>query len=183
MSGYPTDPGSPAQEPRPDGSMPPPAAGETAAALPEPPMAVRRAATILYISAGLAVIGLLLSLATRSSTEEAIRAATPSLTGAEVETAATLQLVVGGVVGLAFGFLYYLCGRKMLQGRSWARLVPTVLIGIGVLFSAVSLSAASAMTTTALISVLISLALGVAFLVSAWSRPSNDFFKAARVPR
>lgn len=179
MSGYPSDPDAPDESARPYGSMPPPSAGEAFAARPEPPQEVQRAATLLYITAAWGLIGLVISFFTL---EDALREATPTATDAEISTALTGGLIFAAIFGLAFAFLYFLCGRKMLEGRNWARIVPTVLIGIGLLFGVIGLGAGTA-TTTSLISIVISVVLGVAFLYFAWQRRSNEFFQAAKAPR
>ena len=179
MSGYQSDPSTPDEGAHPYGSMPPPSAGEAFAARPEPPQEVQKAATILYITAAWGLVGLVISFFT---IEDAVRDATPTLTDAEVSTAVTGGLIFASIFALAFAFLYFLCGRKMLEGRNWARIVPTVLIGIGLLFSLLGLGTGQ-ISGVSLVSLVISLALGAAFLFFAWRRPSSEFFKAARAPR
>jgi len=125
------------------------------------------------------LVGLVISFFT---TEDALREATPTATDAEISAAATGGLIFGSIFALAFAFLYFLCGRKMLEGRNWARIVPTVLIGIGLLFSLLGLGT-GLISGVALVSLVISLALGVAFLFFAWRRPASEFFQAARSPR
>lgn len=183
MSDNPSDPAATPREPvQPYGSMPPPSEHETSAVVPEPPQPVRRAATILYVIVAWSLLSLVLGFATTDATKDAIRDSDPTLTESQVEAAATLGLVVGAVFAIAFGLLYVLCARKMLQGRNWGRIVPTVLIGLGLLFGVIGLAAGGSTGTTS-IGLFISAALGIAFLVFAWSRQSNDFFKAARIPR
>jgi len=182
MSGYPSDPGNADQGPRSYGSMPPPGPAETRGAVTEPPQDVRRASMVLYITAAWSVLGLVLAFAMRGSTEDAIRDADPTASEDVISAALTLGLVIGAVIGLGFALLYYLCGKKMLEGRNWARIVPTVLIGIGLLFGAVGIGSGS-YTAGTLVSLVIGVVLGVAFLVFAWRRPANDYFAAAKGPR
>ena len=180
MSSYPTDP-SPGEEPRPYGSMPPPqySAG---GALPEPPQEVQRASTMLYISIALSLLGLIVGFATRGSTEDAIREGNTALTDDEIAAAATFGLVLAGIIAIGFGILYFICARKMLEGKNWARVTPTVLIGIGLVLGLLTFTTGAIDGITMILQVA-SLVIGIAFLYFAWSRPSNEFFKAARIPR
>lgn len=179
MSGYQPDPGGSGPGPQPYGSMPPPSEAETRTVRPEPPEEVRRASMVLYLTAAWSLIGLVISFFT---IEGSLRDATPTATDAEISAATTAGLIFSAIFALGFAFLYYLCGRKVLEGRNWARIVPTVLIGIGLLFGLLGLGT-GVVSGVALISLVISVALGVAFLVFAWRRPANEFFQAARGPR
>jgi hypothetical protein len=184
MSGYSPEPGSPEPGPQPYGSMPPPPVGgyEPVPQQLQPPLEVQRAVTALYANIAWSVVGLVIAVLARDSTEDAIREQDPTLTPSEVSAAATLGTVFTAIITIAFGILFYLCAKKMLQGRSWARTVPTILVGLGVLFSVLALSTGTA-DTLSLITQAISLVIGIAFLYFAWSRPSSEFFRSARAPR
>jgi hypothetical protein len=183
MSGTQPDPGTPSEPPRSYASMPAPMAPEASITRVEPPTDVRRASMILYVTAAWSVLNLILSFVNRDGTEQAIRDAQPAFSESEVSAAANLSLGVAAVIGLGFGFLYYLCGRKMLEGRNWARITPTVLIGLGVLSSAAALGSGNGGGAGSTITLVIGALLGIAFLVFAWRRPANEFFKTARTPR
>jgi hypothetical protein len=169
-------------------SMPPPADAELAVGRsvgPTGPLptAVDRASKILYLLAAYGVVTSLLGLLRRDSIEDSVRDSQPDLTDAEVSSAVTVALVLGVIVGLAFAFLYFLCGRKMRDGRNWARVTPTVLLGLAVAFGLLGLANGSGGGEVGIGLQIVTIALGIAFLVFSWSRESNEFFAARRRPR
>jgi hypothetical protein len=164
--------------------MPPPVEAELSGRPTGPlPLAVDRASKILYLLAAYGVVSSLLGLLRRGSIEDSVRDARPELSDSEVSSAVTVALVLGVIVGLAFAFLYYLCGRKMRDGRNWARVTPTVLLGLAVAFGLLSLANGGGGGALGVALQLVTIALGIGFLAYSWSRESNEFFAARRRPR
>ncbi len=132
---------------------------------------------VLYAIVGLSVLNALVSPFLDRG--DALRDAPSTADGVEVSLGVGLALLVVFVLlGLGFLLLYVLCARKMLEGRNWARLTATVLVGLGVLFASINI-VASSYTTIRLVTLVIGVVLGVAFLFLAWQRPSNEFFATA----
>jgi len=139
----------------------------------------------LYGLAAVQVLSFLVGIFS-SSAEDAIRETDPSLTESEVSTLVTVGLVFSAVVSIAFAGLYVLCARKSLAGRAWARILGTVLTGLVVILSILALTGGALIGGTDVFTTILSvvgLALAVVFLVSIWSRPSNEFFAATGRPR
>lgn len=185
MSGYGNDPASPPpNDPLPYGSMPPPSEAERRAGASIPtgpiPVSVDRASKLLYAIAAWGVLSALISLLDRDAIRDAIRDADTTLSESDVNAAMNVALAFTIVIALAFGALYFLCGSKMRVGRNWARITPTVLIGLGVIFGLINIGRSGGLSVALQV---ISLILGIAFLFFAWSKPSNEFFAAHKVRR
>ena len=183
MSGYGHDPAQPPTDPsQPYGSMPPPSEYEQAVAGPPAavPSQVDRATKILYTLAGFEILSILFAFLSRDSIENSVRDSRPELSQSDIDSAVTVAIVISVVLGLLFAVLYYFCARKMLEARNWARITPTVLLAVGVLFGLLSLGSGSGLD---LVLQAITIVLGIAFLIYSWSRPSNEFFGARRRAR
>jgi hypothetical protein len=145
------------------------------------PASVVRAAWSLYGLAALQIFGMATALLAPDSAREAIRQTDPELTEAEVSTLFTIGLVFTIVVAAVFAGVYLLCARKVLAGRSWARVVASVLTGLVIVLDVLSL-ARGALTDsgdafTPAITV-VGLVLAAAVLAMAWSPTSNTYFTA-----
>lgn len=150
--------------------------------LPDPPTEVRRASAICYAIAGWQLVGLVISFVTVDDTKDILRENNfGPAAEADVAFFTTIGLVFGTLVALGLGTLYFLCGRKLLQGRHWARVVPTVLIGVGLLGTALALGIGVGSTGQA--TQVVGTVLGIAFLAYAWRGRANAFFAVARQAR
>ncbi|MGH3935227.1 MAG: hypothetical protein ACRDS1_09670 [Pseudonocardiaceae bacterium] len=104
----------------------------------------------------------------------------PTLDRSVIESAATVGLIVGVVVGLAIVAAQLAFVFLMRGGRNWARIVLAVLGGLGVLFGLIGLAGASGATSaTGLLQLLLLIgAIVTMFLpaANAWFRPSRPGF-------
>jgi hypothetical protein len=97
---------------------------------PEAPQPVLQAVKLMYVGAAVSTVSLIISLVDIGGTKSAIRKARPSLTAAQVNQLNTFIIslaVVSGVVGIA---LWLWMARANGQGKSWARILSTVLFGL-----------------------------------------------------
>ncbi len=100
---------------------------------PAPPPSVLNAVKLMYVGAAVSTVSLVISLVGISGTKAAIRKARPSYTVAQVNQLNTFIItlaVVSGVIGVA---LWLWMARANGQGRTWARILSTVLFGLATL--------------------------------------------------
>lgn len=143
------------------------------------PQSTALAVRLMYLLAALSVVGLVVTLATRSSLESAIRTRSPNLSAGQVHTALDVGIAFAVVVGVVFLVLYTLLARQVGRGRNWARVVTVVLAALSVLstLSALVQPGATASKALSVVSLLVNLALVYLLAVRADSRA---YFAARR---
>ncbi|WP_028047267.1 hypothetical protein [Cellulomonas sp. URHE0023] len=146
----------------------------------ERPSSVTRAVQLMYAGAALSLIGIVVAWATKNQLRDTLAESSPSLTPADVDTAVTIALVSATVVGLIAVGLWLWMAAANGAGKSWARIVATVLGGLGVVSTLFSLRSA---TGTSIALNLLSLVLAVAILVLLWLPASSAYFRARSASR
>ena len=146
---------------------------------PPAPQSVLNAVKLMYAGAAVSAVSLIISLATISGTKDAIKKAKPSLTAAQVNQLNTFIIalaVVSGVIGVA---LWLWMSRKNGQGKSWARILSTVLFALATvdLFGVVS----QPKTVLGLVFPVLTWLIGLGAVVFLWRRESTEFFKPQRL--
>jgi uncharacterized membrane protein YiaA len=166
----------------PFGSMPSGPAGPAAPAAVPPP-SIQRAVLLMRVGAALSVLSILITLLTRdalrSQVESTLRKSSSALTASQVDTAVSLAIGIAVVVGLVSVGLWLWMASANGKGRSWARIVATVLGALSVL-SLLSSVAQGQLTTLNLIVSLVSLALAIAILVLLWRKESSAYYDAVK---
>src|ERR1022692_4020330 len=110
-------------------SQPYPSSGQQAELLrPPAPVPVLTAVRLMYASA----VTLIIALALIPAIKAALRKAHPSLTAAQVSDVNTL-ITLAMVFGLVVIALWLWMARANGQGRNWARILCTVLLGLATL--------------------------------------------------
>ena len=148
---------------------------QAAAASVARPSSVTRAVQLMYVGAALSVVGIIVAWTTKSQLRDQIAAASPTLSSDAVESAVTISLVVGTVVGLVGVGLWLWMAAANGAGKSWARVLATVLGALGVLSAILSLTTGTGITIALQ---LLSLVLAVAILVLLWRPASSAYFQA-----
>jgi hypothetical protein len=174
-SGSPEDAPPPPPSPGPWASDSAPAPNVPVAPVAEQPPPIRTAVRLMYVGAALSVIGILLALGTRSEMRDRIAEDRPELTQSELDTAlnvGTAFVVVGGLIGVG---LWLWMASANGQGKSWARIVASVLGGLNVLFTLLGLPN---QTAVSLVFSLIGLVLAAAILFLLWRPESSRFYEA-----
>lgn len=173
---YPPPPGPPPYAPfPPSGYQYPP---QPPGPLPPPPTSVVRASVVLNLMAGWGLLGLIIGL---------VRA--PDVP-ASSELIRTVTTVTSALITAGIAAMYIVCAVQIRRGRNWARILPTVFAGLGMLSvpflflaQAIGGEAAEALDGWTFAAAAVSTALGLAFLVLVWSRSSNAFFRTAQQTR
>jgi len=92
-----------------------------------PPQQISNAVKLMYAGAALSAIEIIIGLATIGSLRSAIKSQYPSYTESQIHTAEVAGIVVAVVIGaLAIGLWLWMAWANG-KGRSWARIVATVL--------------------------------------------------------
>jgi hypothetical protein len=158
-------------QPYPTGAQPP-----MTPASADPPQTVRRAVNLMYAGAALSAIEIIIGLFTIGSLKSAIRSKYPNYTPSQIHTAQTAALTVAIVVGLLGVGLWIWMARANLRGRSWARIVATVLFAINTLDLLAAIVQPHSVISLVL-AVLVWLAgLGAIYLL--WQRESSAYIQA-----
>jgi hypothetical protein len=166
-------------QPFPGGAEPP----ESAQAATAPP-SITRAVRVMYVGAAASVIGIIVDLTTYSSLQNAIanrkRKNGQPLTHSQVVNLAHVEVVVLVVVGLIAAGVWIWMARSCLAGKSWARIVSTVLFAISTIGAFVSIGggAVAAGGATRIYGFVVWI-VGVVAIVLLWQRTSSEYFKGA----
>ena len=144
---------------------------------PPAPPSVQNAVKLMYAGAAISAVSLVISLATIGGTKDAIRKARPSLTVSQVNQLNTFIIalaVVSGVIGVA---LWLWMARANGQGKSWARILSTVLFGLATLdlFGVLS----QPKTALGFIFPLLTWLAGAGAVFLLWRKDSTDFYRPA----
>jgi hypothetical protein len=146
---------------------------------PPAPPSVLNAVKLMYAGAAVSTVSLIVSLVSIGGTKDAIRKARPSLTATQVNQLNTFIIalaVVSGVIGVG---LWLWMAQKNGQGRSWARILSTVLFGLATLDMFGVLSQPK--TVLGLVFPVLTWLIGLGAVILLWRRESSEFFKPRRL--
>jgi len=159
--------------------QPYPSAGQAPEpARPEPPPSVVMAVRLMYAGAVVTAVGLVVGLATVGSLRTALHKSDPSLTPTQLHNLQTVVIVGSVVIGLISIGLWVWMALMNKAGKSWARIVATVLFGLDTLFLLLGLARAGA-AASSLVSILIWL-IGLGAVILLWRKDSSEYFAAQR---
>lgn len=151
---------------------------ESAANDEPPPTAPREltwASRLLYLAAALSAIALVFTIGGRDEIRDTFAEDNPDRSADEIDSLVNVFIGVTSAVYLVFIVLYVLLARKILQGAGWARITATVILGIGLLFSAGAAIGGDILS-------LAFAAISITILVFLWRRPSSEFFAQMKGP-
>jgi hypothetical protein len=100
---------------------------------PAPPASIQTAVKLMYAGAAVSFISLIISLTDISGTKAAIRKARPTLTITQVNQLNGFIIglaIVSGLVGIG---LWLWMARANSRGKSWARILSTILFVLATL--------------------------------------------------
>jgi hypothetical protein len=149
----------------------------------EQPSSVRTAVLLMRVGAVVSLLSLVATLLTLSSLKSQIRdqlvSSDRQVSDSMVDAAYGTAIVFSVVLALIGVGLWLWMAWKNGQGRGWARIVATVLGGLNVLLTLISVVSGNA-TTLALVLSLVNLVLAVVILVLLWKKESSAFFASRR---
>ena len=149
------------------------------------PASIAMAVKLMYVGAGLSLLGLLSSLLMRGSIRDAVQKASDNaathLTSAQVDTAVAVAVgaaVVSGIIGIA---LWLWMAAANGKGRKWARVLATIFFALSVLGMLGSL--AQHPPVLSLIISVISVILGAYIIYLLYRPESTQYYAAQSAPR
>ena len=163
----------------------PPPPGMPPAAPSSLPRSVHTAVQLMYVGAVLSLLSLVVSLSTLGSLKSQIRdrlakdgqQVSDTVLNAGIRFAVAF-IIIDGIIAIA---LWLWMARKNAQGRSWARVVSTVLGCINVIATIYAITSGNTTTIASIITV-VNLVLAIAILVLLWRKESSQFYAAQARP-
>jgi uncharacterized membrane protein len=159
---------------------------------PTRPPAMDLAVRLMYAGAVLQVLAGLASLLQnrddlRAQIRDQLESQGTEVTDATVNTAMAVSFGAAIVFGLIYAGLWVLMAVFNGRGKSWARIVATILGGLNIVLTAFGVIASSTAgmaggIVATVFQVTIAL-LGIVILVLLWRRESSDYYAAMSGPR
>jgi hypothetical protein len=150
---------------------------------PPAPQSIQNAVKLMYVGAGLSAISLIVGLLTISSLKSAIqtanRTAKTPLTASQLHTAEAVGIASIIVLGLLGIGLWLWMARANGSGKSWARVVASVLFGLNTV-GLLSVIARPNSALTKIFDVLVWL-VGLGAIVFLYRRDSSEYFAQSRM--
>lgn len=149
----------------------------------ERPASIAQAVKLMYVGAGLSVIGLILAVADQGAIRDAVEksAGTKNLTPEQVDSAVTLGTVTGVIGGLIGVALWVWMAAANGKGRKWAKVLATVFYGLYVLSFLFSFLQPGSVLTRVL--GVITVVLGGYILYLLYRPESTQYYEAQSAPR
>jgi hypothetical protein len=144
---------------------------------PPPPPPVQNAVKLMYAGAGISALGLILGVLTLGSLKSAIEKASPTLTASQVNAAEAVGIAFVLIFGLLGVGLWVWMARMNGAGRSWARIVASVLFGLNTIGLFSDIARPNSIITV--IFAVLGWLVGLGAIVLLWRPESTAFYNAA----
>ena len=148
---------------------------------PGPSASVVMAVRLMYAGAVVSALSLVVGLATIGSLRNSLHKSDPSLTATQLHSLQNVVVVGSVVIGLIGIGLWVWMAVMNKAGKSWARIVATVLFVLDTLLLLLGVARAGAAAGT-LVSILTWLIGGGAILF-LWRRDASEYFTAQSSPQ
>ncbi|NEE00271.1 hypothetical protein [Phytoactinopolyspora halotolerans] len=145
------------------------------------PRPIVLAVRLMYVGAGLTALSLLFALFSRDSIRDAVIDSDPDLTQSEIDTAVNISYGVATVFPLIAIGLWLWMAWANKRGRSWARVVATILGGLNILFALMNITLGGFGLNTLLN--LISPVLAGVILYLLYRPESGEYYRQMSAPK
>ncbi len=146
----------------------------------QPPSSIRNAVKLMYAGAAVSAIVIIVALLTIGSARTAVHNAFPSYSASRVRRAAIGLVGYEVVIQLITIGLWLWMAWANKGGKSWARIVSTVLFGLNTLILLASLARPHAAIGIVLLLVIWLIGLGAIFFL--WRKDSSGFYAVSKLP-
>jgi hypothetical protein len=143
---------------------------------PTPPPSILTAVKLMYAGAALSAISFLTSLLTQESVRDQIAEANPDYTEEQLDTTVAYGVAFAVVIGLIAILLWVWMAETNRRGKSWARVVATVLGALNIVFTVIGLSLGQSSGLVVVFS-LVSAALAAVILYLLYRKESNAYYE------
>ena len=140
----------------------------------EPPPSVVMAVRLMYAGAVVSAVSLVVGLATVGSLRTALHKSQPSLTPTQLHDLQTVVVVGSVAVGLISIGLWVWMALMNKAGKSWARIVASVLFGLNTLM--LLLGVASAGVAASLLVSILTWLIGLGAVIYLWRKDATGYF-------
>jgi len=144
---------------------------------PTPPSSILTAVKIMYAGAALSALGLVMSLLTADSARDRLAESNPDFTADELDAGVAFGIALAIVFGVLGILLWVWMAESNRRGKSWARIVATVLGGLNIVLTLFGLFRGQS-TGLVLVFNLISAALAAVILYLLYRPDSNAYYEA-----
>lgn len=155
--------------------MPPAEYGAPPRPVGPPPSSVVNATRLMFVSAALGVIGLIVLLASKSSLRDQIAKKNPDYDAHKLDTVVNAAVGIGITFGVIFIVLYVLLALQVKKGKNWARIITWILAALGVISALSSLAGTNTGGSRA--ASLVGGVVDVAIIVLLVQKPSSEYFR------
>jgi hypothetical protein len=143
---------------------------------PTPPPSILTAVKLMYAGAALSAISFLTSLLTQESVRDQIAEANPDYTEEQLDTTVAFGVAFAVVIGLIAILLWVWMAESNRRGKSWARVVATVLGALNIVFTVVGLLLGQSSGLVVVFS-LVSAVLAAVILYLLYRPESNAYYE------
>jgi hypothetical protein len=144
--------------------------------VPQPPRQIVLAARLMYVGAAITLVSLIFALMSRDVIRDAVIETQPNLSADEIDAAVNFGYGIATVLPTIAIVLWLWMAWANRRGRSWARIVATILGGLNILFALLNLATGGFGVNT-LIN-LISPALAAVILYMLYRPESGEYYRA-----
>ena len=142
---------------------------------PQPPQSILTAVKLMYVGAGLSALTIVFAVLSRDAIRDAIEENDSSLSADQIDSAVTVFVVVLSLIGLIGVALWLWMAAMNKRGRSWARVVATVLGGLNIISTLLGLNQSGGLN---IVLNLVTLVLAGTILWFLYRKESSDFYSA-----
>lgn len=141
------------------------------------PTSILQAVRLMFVGAAISAVGVLLSFTQTDAIREAVEDSDSSLTSSEVDTVVNVAVGFAAVFGLIGVGLWIWMAVTNGQGKSWARVVATVLGGLNILGTLFNLTQPGS-TPLSLVLAVVGLILAAVILFLLYRPESSRYYEA-----
>jgi hypothetical protein len=140
----------------------------------DPPSSVVMAVRLMYAGAAITAIGVMISIIAVLTGQDSLRASHPDATVAQLHATQNALIAVAVISGLLEIGAWIFMARLNRAGLKWARVVATVLFGLGTLNLILRVSGGGGVSN--LVYTVVTWLAGAGAVYFLWQRESNAYF-------
>lgn len=148
------------------------------------PKSIDLAQKLMYVGALISLLSGLSAIFQKDSIKDQVRDALKENGGdmSTLDSVVNVGIVTSIIIGIIGALLWIFMAVMNGKGKSWARIVATVLGVLGVLFTLLGLTQNTSTPVSMVLGILTAL-VAIAVLVLLWKRESSEYYQAQSAPR